>query len=507
MSEEKKFVTWEEVVVDFLQRKKEAIEEAYLKDEIKEIATLYESSMFSDDDDLKNFFDPKKNKKAKEQSAVEFQRAKLQQIFDLDRKPDDFDQNKIENTYSKRLEEIEAKFEPYKWIGQASTDASSVTFATHVFKLTHSKIDSKALLDQVDSKKDEYLTTSHIKNKIIDGAVVGNQYAPVYQFLELEFDGKKLAEEFRDTSSKALESFAKDREELLTWNKGFVRALVSDQPQTHSLAKQIYFPLKQEDAISSDSYHLLTNVKSSSLAHALHLKFSNKLQKQISSLQQKNKYSKLSKTSFIGQAALMVTQSNHGNASQLNGKRGGRLALLSTQPPSWKGQLKPPIFVTSFFYAIPWSMTLKENLDYLRDFLLRFEQIELSIKNPKRMKWIERWVEQIIDEIFAYCATIQNLPSGWSEDKDIKLKKEHRYFLDPFRVDEIFQAERKTKEWQMVVSKDFADWLNEKLKGKDKSFTPQSEHTRIWRQLLEEQLREFDEPIKMEIKNSMRSVV
>ena len=96
MSEKEKFVTWKEVIIDFLQRKKEVIEEAYLKDKIKDIAALYKSNMFFGDDDIKNFFDSKKNKKTKEQSAIEFQREKLQQIVDFEREPDGLGQSKME---------------------------------------------------------------------------------------------------------------------------------------------------------------------------------------------------------------------------------------------------------------------------------------------------------------------------------------------------------------------------------------------------------------------------
>jgi len=116
-------------------------------------------------------------------------------------------------------------------------------------------------------------------------------------------------------------------------------------------------------------------------------------------------------------------------------------------------------------------------------------------------------VNTIIDEFIFYAGTIQNLPSGWSAMEDIKLKQEHQYFLDPYRSDEEFQAARQCCHWQAVVCADFAQWLNRQLRGKDKQFTPQKEHTRLWKQLLETPLREFMEPIELEVKQSMRKSV
>ena len=51
----------------------------------------------------------------------------------------------------------------HNWINKASQDASSVSFATHVIKLTHSKIDGSSIYDQISSQKNDILTTSSLK--------------------------------------------------------------------------------------------------------------------------------------------------------------------------------------------------------------------------------------------------------------------------------------------------------------------------------------------------------
>lgn len=182
--DKKQFLNWKEVVEDFLNRKKDSEEEKYIKDEIKKIADLYKRKEYFKDQEIKNFFDPKKEKKDKSQTAIDFQRKKLQSVLKLEQIPDEFDVIKISEEYQNKCEKIAEKFEARKWIIEASKNADSVSFATHVIKLTHSKIDSSSFYDQIDSQKLSVLSTASIKEKSIDGAVSGNQYAPIYQFLD-----------------------------------------------------------------------------------------------------------------------------------------------------------------------------------------------------------------------------------------------------------------------------------------------------------------------------------
>jgi len=497
IDENKIFETWEEVIVDFFLAKKHAEEDKYLKETIKNIANIYKNENYFNDEKIEIFFDPKKNKKDALQASLEFQREKFTHILELNERPIEFDPDKLNENYQTKRKDILHKYEPSKWISKAAANASSVSFATHVIKLTHSKIDSSSLYDQVDSVRSDTLTTSSLREKNIDGAVSGNQFAPIFQFLELELNGRKLASEFTVESPKVLEPFANNDEELNVWNSGFKKALSNNQLSTHVLAKQIYFPV---DDFNDVSYHLLCNIKSSSLAHTVFESVFDKNQKEIIVLRNKAKYSSVATTSFPQKARISVTASNHSNASQLNGKRGGKLHLFSTQPPTWKAQLKSPLYKKSMFDESFFYKNMKDDIDYLRDFLLRFERIDLSIKDPVRRKWIDSWVANIIDELLFYMGSIQSLPSGWSIADDTRLKPAHQYLLDPYRQDDAFQAARNASDWKSVVREDFAHWLNRRLIGKDKQFTPQAEHRRMWSSLLEQPLREHSEMLDMELK-------
>lgn len=506
MSEQRnEFETWEAVIISFLQSKIEKEEEVYLKNKISEVSELYRKHNYFDDDEIKIFFDSKKNKKDVAQSSLEFLRLKYKQTLGFNGRMDKLELKVPEEAYQQRCSELVEKYDPYNWIRKAAQDASSVSFATHVIKLTHSKIDSSSIYDQIDSQKYDVLTTSSLKEIIVDGAVAGNQFAPVFQFLELALAGKKLATVFQDETNTVLKQFTKSSDDLALWNNGFKQALSNNKLSSHFLAKQIYYPIARSNILSEQAYHLLCNIPSSSLAHAIFLKLSKDTEKKTKEQCNKNKYSEYRIVSYPQKASIKVTASNHSNASQLNGKRGGRLHLFTTQPSTWKSQLKPPTNRSSFFQASIYSSRAKETINYLREFLLRFQRIELSIKDPEKKKWIDRWVIQIIDEIMIYAISIQTLPAGWSRGADGKLKLAYQYFLDPYRQDELFQKARQEANWQDVICKDFAIWLNGILKGKKKLFTPQPEHTRMWMRLMEKELMEHSQTIEWDIKEQKRN--
>ena len=279
---------------------------------------------------------------------------------------------------------------------------------------------------------------------------------------------------------------------------------------------QIYFPLVDADKANESneySYHLITPLFSSSMAEEVYsrvreTKFGD-IQKKISKQSNENKYhahhlvtfSNLGVQKFGGAQPQNISMLNKGRTFKTDpNKTWGVTYLLPSQPPTWKNQLKPPVYTKSLFDERFFYQNIKEDIDYLRDFLLRFERIDLSVKNPERRKWIERWLANIIDELLFFAGSIQSLPSGWTAAEDIKLKPAHQYLLDPYRKDVAFQTVRNAADWQSVVCEDFAHWLNRRLLGKDKKFTPQHEHRRMWVTLLEQPLREHGEILDMELK-------
>ncbi|MBO9497760.1 hypothetical protein J7438_27295, partial [Thalassotalea sp. G20_0] len=169
-------------------------------------------------------------------------------------------------------------------------------------------------------------------------------------------------------------------------------------------------------------------LKSSSLAQKLYAShFSKDAENDknpIEKARKNNKYAEGTAFWIPDVNKLMTTQSQPQNATTLNGKRGGAIRLLSCQPPVWKSELKPPIYHSSLFRGIH-TRVVKDDIEYLRNFLLRNEHLDLSIRDPQKRQWLIKWGQHITDAVLFYAQQVQKLPAGWSDVPDIKLKQAH----------------------------------------------------------------------------------
>jgi CRISPR-associated protein Csy1 len=330
--------------------------------------------------------------------------------------------------------------------------------------------------------------------------------------MALRLNSVQIIDNIINNNFTFLEPFSGDEKEIDNWKSVLRKVVIEDgNLKTADKAKQLYFPVPTEVSSKPDNpYHLVVPLFASSLADQIHAVVTQskygESQKQVNKFRRSEppKFHNDTYLNYLNLGSQKVGGDYPRNVSMLNADRSGLVYLFSTQPPTWETQLNPPIYRKSLFDYLS-NLTINTELDYLRDFLLRFKQLDLSIKDPKRMRHLERWVNTIIDEFLFYVGSIQNLPSGWSDRQDINLKKEHQYLLDPYRMDEVFQSARQGCDWQAVIRADFAMWLNRRLRGKQ--FTPQKEHTRLWKKLLETPLREFMEPIEIEVKQQARESV
>jgi len=382
-------------------------------------------------------------------------------------------------------------------------------------KFSHGFSESEGLLLTEKSNETTLSTASLKRTLTCDLAHNNGVLITISRFLALKLSGKLIIDFVLNNNFTFLESFYEDDKQLDKWKEGFANLVEQRKIKTADKAKQIYFPLTNVDdkaGVSKTKYHLIAPLFPSSMAEEVYnkvidLKYG-KEQKEVRACRKvggdsTNNSTKYHPKCYIDVPNLGVQKfggAQPQNISMLNKNRKGQCFLLSSQPPTWQSQLKPPIYKKSLFNGGFFSQNTNTEIDYLRDFLLHFEHINLSVKSPERQKWIDRWVDNIIDDLLFYAASIQNMPAGWSNTEDIQLKQAHQYFLDPYRENEVFQTARKASDWQVVVCADFAYWLNRKLVGKEKKFTPQSMHTRMWRDLLKEPLREYNQTIEEEIK-------
>ncbi len=403
------------------------------------------------------------------------------------------------------------------WINETSkkrlTEGKKIIKATHVLKFSHSSSDPGGIELEGRINKPLLSTASFKKELTYDIAHSNGNLISISRFLALTLDGQQIIDLILNKDFSFLKPFSKDDKQLRAWEAGFSHLVEVRDIKTADKAKQIYFP-KIEKPESNRDYMLLVPLFPSSFAEEIYslvmaVKFGEE-QKVIRNKKNRDN-GEVTYHSGVYIDIPNLAELNYGgeyprNISMLNANRSGQCFMLSTQPPTWQSQLTPPIYRKSLFSDF-YNPAIRTEINYLRDFLLRFGKLDLSTKNPKRMQHLERWVNTIIDEFLFYIGNIQSLPSGWTNTEDINLKKRHQYLLDPYRTDEAFQSARQRSNWQTTVHADFAQWLNRQISGEGRQFKPQKEHTRLWKKLLEKPLREYMEPIEQEIKRHMRDSV
>lgn len=374
---------------------------------------------------------------------------------------------------------------------------SRIVKATHILKFSHSSAPNDGVLveDECDSS---LLTTSSIPagKKIFDMAHNNGALISVSRFLSLSHNGISIYDLVFMGDFRFLKGFAKNENQYEKWRHGLTGLIEKRGVNSAGFAKQIYFP------IENNKYHLLAPLTSSTLIEPI---FNN-----VIDAKYRKKENCFNKDAFLKPivnfpnnkvVVVRVGGNNPQNISMLNRGRNwkpdkkvkssyGIYHVFSCQPPIWQAQLKPPIYTKNFFYELSKNYEVKEVIQYLADFLTRFERLDLSIKDPKRMRWLEHWLEDLSNEVLVYVKTIQTLPAGWSQQEKIKLKLEHQILLDCYRQDEEFLNAQENMNWRHVIVQDFASWLSSRLHKTSESFTPQDSHTKLWMKIFEANFRE-----------------
>lgn len=380
-----------------------------------------------------------------------------------------------------------------KWANNAislnsNKKETSISLATHPIKLTHSSIKGATnIYFKNSSCTNQYLSTSSIKDKKLDIGHPDNKLAPVGKLL-LFLHNKSCIEDVPTVNNfNIFRPFAENDEQFKKWIKGFSLYFHSSTLSSHYLAKQMYFPIDV-------TYHIISPLVSSTLEQSLFEKIQYskaKERKQNKKQKKEGKYHQELNIWYPNLAILKVTASQNGNASPLNGKRGGIRYLFPSTPPQWKSSIKPPLKYVSLFRDYErrvWRQT-KELQEYL-----------LKITDNKPNMYIRdnvrRNINGIIDTLFNYVAEVQNLKElrGWSQEEG-KLKESHRLWLDPYCEDIEFQNKRETKEWQDEVCLDFGLWLNKKLEHKEMLFVKINSDR--WAKILKGRLREFERDLEV----------
>ncbi|QMR77377.1 type I-F CRISPR-associated protein Csy1 [Enterobacter sp. RHBSTW-00175] len=394
-------------------------------------------------------------------------------------------------TLAAERRELERRYEPKAWLTDAAKRACQINLVTHAAKFTHGDSKSSSIYSEA-AAEGGYLSSAALSG--LEPDAVGNAAAlDVAKMLQMRIDGgDSLLASLKRGDRRALAVFTNDADQLNEWVEGFSQAFSPGVPVSHKLAKQGYFPV-------GDEYHLLSPLFATSLVHAVHqkmiaLRFGDEV-KAIWKARREKTWHPGTLTSFPDSAEMHFGGTKPQNISYLNSVRGGRMWLLSCQPPQWKRAEKPPTNLQSIF-------TLGGQFDRRAKGTVRLLVSLLKsagdYTNFRIREARDEYIDALIDLLFVVASELQR--SEWQHwtIKCPQLASHQMLWLDPWRAktDEAFRLEREKEDWQASVATDFALWLNVRLNKELKDFGKVEQREWETRERLRSNLREMEKIIQ-----------
>lgn len=396
------------------------------------------------------------------------------------------------------------KYERGTWIANAARRALSIQLATYTLKPIHPDARGSSIYREQIVCDDTTLIGSHVVlNPIAD--VVGDAASlDVYKLLKLTHDDESLLSRARRRDPNFHAAIMVDASPnaalaATEWIANFSLFEADGGPATHTLAKQLYFPLAE------GGYHLLAPLFPTALVHEWHgRQASDRFSDATKAAREARRTSSRPEDGkgycdYPGLAVQKFGGTKPQNISQLNSERGGAAHLLSALPPVWRSpDLRLPWKVESVF-AVPGllSRQFAGPLKALRDFLVSVN------KGVDKQRSILAWrqergarVDELASSIQKWAAEVQLNQPGWTLHADCRLNEWERRWLDPYAPDDADEtviaaaavtemqlseedkffayldeqedkAEAKARDIDREVARTFARWLDSLLATKD----------------------------------------
>ncbi|HBO1218192.1 TPA: type I-F CRISPR-associated protein Csy1 [Pseudomonas aeruginosa] len=381
------------------------------------------------------------------------------------------------------------------WLADAARRVSQLQLVTHTLKPIHPDARGSNLHSLPQAPGQPGLAGSHELGDELVSDVVGNAAAlDVFKFLSLQYQGKNLLNWLKEDSAEALQALSDNAEQAREWRQAFIGiTAVKGAPASHSLAKQLYFPLP------GSGYHLLAPLFPTSLVHHVHGLLREARFGDAAKAAREARNRRESWPHGFSEYPNLAIQKFGGtkpqNISQLNSERYGENWLLASLPPHWEPQeLRAPLQQVSVFeHDLGRSPEVARLTRTLRRFLATTKHNNLAIRQHRA-----QLVGQICDEALQYAARLRELEPGWSASPDCRLHEAEQLWLDPLRVhaDEAFMRRRLWGDWPMEVGERFANWLNRALTNK--GLVMGEAEARQWRKDLGKELKMFKEILEDE---------
>lgn len=391
-------------------------------------------------------------------------------------------------------EEILARHERETWLADAVRRSTWIKLITHALKYIHPDAKGTSLYCREEGMPPEGLVCTASCGNICED-VVGNAAAlDVYKLLKLEVGGKSLLQRVGEDDSALRAAFSDDVELASSWMAG-LRELRSseDRPASHTLAKQVYFPLENGE------YHLLAPLFPTSLVQRVYTVLrEDRFGEAAKEAREARKNGAYCEHGYSDYPDLLVQKyggTKPQNISQLNSERHGENWLLSSCPPTWRMErIRLPLGVESVFgHVLNWRREIRQRRDILVKFLEKMAHT--SYTNVAIRDARAEMLDDILGAILQWVAIIQEQEEGWTADPKCRLHPVEQFWLDPGRgtLDLEWGKQREAGQWREELIQRFARWLNVWLTTK-KLRMSDDEH-REWKKQITEALRAFEREV------------
>ncbi len=347
------------------------------------------------------------------------------------------------------------------WLKDAAKRSQQIKLATHIPKFTHPMAKASPVYFKSDkTEPNNIINSSCIKESYKD--VTGNAAAlDVFAFLNQMHDGEKILDMVSRKSQALASAMSDDVDEAYDWIDIFSTISELKSPASHTLMKQVYFPL------DNGEYHLISPVFPTSLVHEVHETIrADRFSDEVSAARKAkrdNKHSDVGLRDFPELAFTYYGGTKPQNVSQLNSNRGGAGVLLASLPPNWRSKsVRPALNVSTFSYRFADRYFVKELFEELIK-LLKTDHDDFHIRGG-----VKNLVEAMAYELAVMADEMLELPAGWSKAPKCRLNQYEKLWLDPFSDEEGSRDAYISGEWCSEVAGHFSRWLKNKIKQADK---------------------------------------
>lgn len=367
-----------------------------------------------------------------------------------------------------------------------------IQMATHIIKGVHPDLKVKTATNlrvACETLTALPLVGSHVLGASAEVDATGNgafnkKMFEVFLLLTTKFQGSRILDLLRagdGDASAALGSTATSAADIAA-ELADIEASRCAKPASHTLAKQLYWPVGT-DPHDDAGYHLLAPLYPTSLVHRFYRtlqydRFSENA-KAARDARKAGTWHERPVREYPNLAIQKLGGTKPQNISQLNSERRGDNFLLASLPPIWQSSAVRPVFgAASLFDVFRWRPLVRTLTAQLRRFLESD-----PARNQETAVRRDELVGSLLDELMQFTAGFQSLEPGWTIDARCELSPSHRIWLDPDATQEA------VPDLIDSLASDFANWLNHQLREPLPMGDAEYLH---WRQLARELFNEAE---------------